>query len=72
MNSEQTRRSFFATMALGVSASAFSMMLKEFDQNQSLSEFNTVDPRMQKHSLQKSREHIALFMMVVTLIMDYQ
>ena len=45
MNSEQTRRSFFATMALGVSASAFPMMLKEFDQNQSLSEFNTVDTK---------------------------
>ena len=40
MKTQQTRRSFFATMALGVSASAFPMMLKDFEQLESFEHFS--------------------------------
>ena len=40
MKTEQSRRSFFATMALGVSASAFPTMLKDFEQLESFDHFS--------------------------------
>ncbi|MGB2086594.1 MAG: Tat (twin-arginine translocation) pathway signal sequence containing protein [Flavobacteriaceae bacterium] len=41
MKTEQSRRSFFATMALGVSATAFPMMMNDFDQLDAITNFNT-------------------------------
>ncbi|MBN09689.1 MAG: Tat (twin-arginine translocation) pathway signal sequence containing protein [Flavobacteriaceae bacterium] len=43
MNKQNSRRSFFATLALGVSASAFPMMVKEFEKMESIPEINHID-----------------------------
>ena len=41
MKTDQTRRSFFATMALGISASAFPMLVNDFDDLANLAEFDS-------------------------------
>ena len=38
---DQTRRSFFATMALGISASAFPMLVNDFDEIGNLAQFDS-------------------------------
>ena len=45
MKTDKSRRSFFATLALGVSASAFPMMVKEFENTETLPEFNNLDAK---------------------------
>jgi hypothetical protein len=45
MKTDKSRRSFFATLALGVSASAFPMMVKEFENMETLPEFNHLDSK---------------------------
>lgn len=41
MKTDQTRRSFFATMALGISASAFPMLVNDFDDLANLAQFDS-------------------------------
>ena len=41
MKTDQTRRSFFATMALGISASAFPMLVNDFDELADLNQFDS-------------------------------
>ena len=43
MNTDKSRRSFFATLALGVSASAFPMMVKEFNEMENIPELKDID-----------------------------
>ena len=45
MKTNKSRRSFFATLALGVSASAFPKMVKEFENMETLPEFNNLDTK---------------------------
>ncbi len=45
MKTDKSRRSFFATLALGVSASAFPMMVKEFENMEKLPELNPIDSK---------------------------
>jgi hypothetical protein len=45
MKTDKSRRSFFATLALGVSASAFPMMVKEFENVEKLPEFNSLNSK---------------------------
>lgn len=44
MQSQNSRRSFFATLALGVSATAYPALLKEIDQLDNFEEMNFIDP----------------------------
>ena len=43
MKTDKSRRSFFATLALGVSASAFPMMMKEFQEMENIPELKDID-----------------------------
>ncbi|MBQ22703.1 MAG: Tat (twin-arginine translocation) pathway signal sequence containing protein [Flavobacteriales bacterium] len=45
MKTDKSRRSFFATLALGVSASAFPMMVKEFENMEELPKLDNLDPK---------------------------
>lgn len=44
MQSQNSRRSFFATLALGVSATAYTALLKEIDQLDNFEKMNFIDP----------------------------
>ncbi len=45
MKTDKSRRSFFATLALGVSASAFPMMVKEFENMETLPELKHLETK---------------------------
>ena len=45
MKTDKSRRSFFAMLALGVSASAFPMMVKEFENMEELPKLDNLDPK---------------------------
>ena len=66
MKTEQSRRSFFATMALGVSASAFPMMLKDYEQLESFDHFSSSKLKDAESWFKKLKERIVSLMMEPT------
>ena len=70
MKTDQTRRSFFATMALGISASAFPMLVNDFDDLANLAQFDSNELKDAEAWFKKLKESTALLMMEVVHMVD--
>ena len=61
MQSQNSRRSFFATLALGVSATAYPALLKEIDQLDNFEEMNFIDPSSKKMVRRNKGKHKIMY-----------